>query len=350
MLPLTQDGTVSIDLFVSDDMAKPNSPAIRYSASFTGGMLSAFGDGIGGEIRPFVGFMSDPRVEERLYLGFLSTLPVLGGVNNTGEPSPYGELKYLVTNQTDIMLSMASNLPRIYYAWGITCKVARQTGFHKLERTDAGSWKRVANASRYEEGTDLPQLCISDWALEFGFRVPGTKQMPGFGPVFTNTAFECSTWPRCEYGTIFSYEKMALNALYAIGDTDRMLNDVGMQNAGQNGTFQLSGGIVEQRYRITYVPLILFGGFLSCLCACLITFGLLVYHWRKGSRSFRMWRKVNVTRLLADAVDGLRDENDFYGISGRDNTALREWSEGYDVRYVGCTDENGVTIKLKKFN
>lgn len=94
---------------------------------------------------------------------------------------------------------------------------------------------------------------------------------------------------------------MALNALYAIGDMDRMLNEIGMQNAGQNGIFQVSGGILEQRYSITYVPLILFGGLLSCLCACLMTFGLLVYHWRKRSRSFRMWRKVNVTRLLAYA-------------------------------------------------
>lgn len=129
-----------------------------------------------------------------------------------------------------------------------------------------------------------------------------------------------------------------------------MLNEIGMQNAGQNGTFQVSGGILEQRYRITYVPLILFGGLLSCLCACLITFGLLVYHWRKRSRSFRMWRKVNVKRLVADAVDGLRNEKDFYGISGLDNTDLREWSEDYHVRYVECTDENGTTIKLKKFD
>ncbi len=183
--------------------------------------------------------------------------------------------------------------------------------------------------------------------------------MPGFGPVFTTTAADCPTWPACMTGThdgkglnnaTFSYEKMALNALYAIGDTDRMLHEIGMQNAGQDGTFQVRGGILEQLYRITYVPLIVFGGLLTCLCACLITFGLLVYHWWKGSRSFRMWRRVNVTRLLADAVDGLRDENDFYSVSGRDNTALRECSGDYRVRYIEGTDETGIAIKLKKSN
>lgn len=194
-------------------------------------------------------------------------------------------------------------------------------------KTDTGSWKRVANASRYQEETDLPELCISDWAWEFGYRTPGYKTLPGFGLIFTNTAYNCPTRPVCEYsGSIFSYEKMALNALYAIGDTTHMLNEVSMHNAGQNETFQVSGGILEQRYRITYAPLLLFGNLLSCLCACLITFGLLMYHWLRSSRSFRMWRKVNVTQLLADAVNGLRNKNDFYGISGRDNTSLSEWS------------------------
>lgn len=351
MVAMSLDGNVLLELFVGDNPTKPNNTAIRYTASFTGGMQTAFGDGVDGAARPFVGFTSDPHINNRLYLGFLSTLPILGGVNNTGEPSPYGELKYMVTNQTVAMSSQPANVPRIYYAWGISCKVTRQTGFHKLERTNAGSWQRVANASRYKEETDLPQLRLSEWAWEFGYRVPQYKSMPGFGPVFTTTAFNCSTWPSCGFGNrIFSYEKMALNALYAIGDTNHMLNEISMQNAGQNGTFQVSGGILEQRYRITYVPLILFGGFLTCLCACLITFGLLVYHWRKRSRSFRMWRKVNVTRLLADAVDGLRDEYDFYSVSRRDNTAVREWSEDYDVRYVESTDENGITIKLQKFN
>lgn len=351
MVDVFSDGNISLELFVDDDPAKPNSTATRYSASFSGGMQTAFADGVGGAVLPFVGFISDPRIHEKLYLGFLSTLPVLGGVNNTGEASSYGELKYFVTNQSIYMSSQPAKLPRIFYAWGISCKVACQTGFHKLEKTDTGSWKRVANASRYQEETYFPELRISDWAWEFGYRAPGHKTMPGFGPVFYNTASKCPTWPSCEHsGTNFSYEKIALNALYAIGDTNRMLNEISMQNAGQEGSFQVSGGIMEQRYRITYVPLILFGGLLSCLCACLITFGLLVYHWRIRSRSFRMWRKVNVTRLLADAVDGLRNEKDFYHISRRDNTALREWSEDYHVRYVECTDENGTTIKLENFN
>lgn len=274
----------------------------------------------------------------------------MGGVNNTGEAFSYGELKCIVINQSLAMSSQPTNVPLTFFAWGISCKVARQAGFHKLEKTATGSWKRVANASRYQEETDFPQLRILDWGWEFGYRIPGYKTMPGFGQVFTNTAYKCETWPACGYAnSIFSYEKMALNVLYAIGDTNRMLNEMSMQNAGQKGTFEVSGGILEKRYRITYVPLILFGGLLSCLCACLITFGLLVYHWRRRSRSFRLWRKVNVTRLLADAVDGLRNENGFYGISGRDNTALSEWSEDYHVRYVECTDENGTTIKLKNF-
>lgn len=217
MIDMSSEGNILLDLFVGHDSAKPNNTATRYSASFSGGMQTAFGDGIGGEIRPFIGFSSDRSIHERLYLGFLSTLPVMGGVNNTGEASSYGQLKYIVTNQTRFMVSQPARLPRIFYAWGISCKVARQTGFHKLEKTDAGSWKRVANASRYEEETDFPELRISEWAWGFGYRMPGYKTMPGFGPVFTKTAYNCPTYTSCSGTENLSYEKVALNALYAMG-------------------------------------------------------------------------------------------------------------------------------------
>jgi hypothetical protein len=226
VVTLSLDGNVALDLFVGDDPTKPNNTATRYTAGFTGGLQTAFGGGVGGTTHPFAGFTADPHIDYRLYLGFLSTLPVLGDLNNTGVPSSYGELKYFVTNQTGAMSSQPVNVRQIY-AWGISCKVARQTGFHKLERTDTRSWKRVANASRYEEKTDLPQLRISDWVWTLGYRAPLHRSMPGFGPVFTTTAANCSQFPLCMTGNFdgkglgnatFSYEKMALNALYAIGE------------------------------------------------------------------------------------------------------------------------------------
>lgn len=132
MVVMSGDRNLLLEIFVGDDPAKPNRTATRYTTSFTGGMQTAFGDGVGGAVRPFIGFMSDPRVQERLYLGFLATILPFGG-NNTREASSYGELKCIVTNQTIAMFSQRANLPQIFYAWGISCKVARQTGFHKLE-------------------------------------------------------------------------------------------------------------------------------------------------------------------------------------------------------------------------
>lgn len=140
---------------------------------------------------------------------------------------------------------------------------------------------------------------------------------------------------------------MALNALYAIGETDRMLQEIGMENTTSN-TFQVNGALLEQQYHITYVPLLVFFSLLSCLCACLITFGLLVFHRCKKTRSLRTWRKVTVTRLLVDALDGLRDDSTIDAVARWDNAAVRDWSEHYDVQYVQDVDDSGIMIKLKK--
>jgi len=147
--------------------------------------------------------------------------------------------------------------------------------------------------------------------------------MPGYGPVFTTTAANCSYWPSCRIGTTdgkyddgtddtFSYEKMALNAQYAVGETDRMLHEIGMETAGEASAFQASVRMLERRYFMTYVPLLVFGSLLCCLCACLITFGLLVYHWQKRTYSFKRWRKLTVTHPLVDVADGPRGDVDFF--------------------------------------
>jgi hypothetical protein len=145
----------------------------------------------------------------------------------------------------------------------------------------------------------------------------------------------------------FSYENMAPNAVYAIGETHRMLHEIGMQRAGANGIFKWAATSWSS-VPASYVPLLVFGGLLSCLCTFLIPVGLLAYPLRKKSCSLRIWRKVNVARLLADALDGLRDEDDFDRLSGLDNTALGDWSKSYSVRYVKKIDGNGITIKAKE--
>lgn len=54
MVDMSLDGNILLDLFIGDDPAKPNSTPTSYAATFTGGMQTAFGDGVGGAVRPFV--------------------------------------------------------------------------------------------------------------------------------------------------------------------------------------------------------------------------------------------------------------------------------------------------------
>lgn len=343
IIPDSLKDNMILTWFLEDNPANPKNTATSYTASFIRGKQVGVDDNI---ILPFVGFSPDLDIQERLYLGFLSALSPSGSEKNTGEASSYGKLKYLVTNQTLNTLTTIKLFRKFSLFGAYLVRLPVRLAFT--------NWKKqkpaLGNELRMQADMKKGQIFLScayrngPGIFDIGYLY---KTLPGIGSVFTNTAYNC--WPLCEGDDAsLNYEKVALNALYAIGETDCMFNKISMQNVGQNETFQVSSGILEQRYHITYVPLILFGGLLSCLCACLITFGRLVYHWRKRSRSFEMWRKVNVKRLLADVVDGLWNENDFYGISGRDNTALREWSEDYNVCYVECTDESGTTIKLEK--
>jgi hypothetical protein len=352
-------GDVQIDAWFGDDPENdPNATAFLYRGGFTGGVQGALGVGVSGEISPYAAFSGDPRTNSKLFLGFLSTLNPWGsydGQNNT-QPSSYGDLRWIMTNQSMIS-GIAPNAPTTIFTWGILCQIARQTGFHAVERTETGLWKRVLRFGQYDEHVDFPDLRISDWTYDVKFHAPvSSRDFPGYGPAFTTTAANCSSWPRCVAGRIdgasasseyFSFETMALNALYAIGETDRMLQEIGMENTTSN-TFQVNGALLEQQYHITYVPLLVFFSLLSCLCACLITFGLLVFHRCKKTRSLRTWRKVTVTRLLVDALDGLRDDSTIDAVARRDNAALRDWSKHYDVQYVQDCDDSGVMIKLKK--
>jgi len=84
--------------------------------------------------------------------------------NDTGIPSTYGELKAVSFNLTDNLFSQPSAIPRFYHAWGLSCKVGRQSGIHQVERQSTGTWIRVPNASRFDGETSIIEPRISDWA------------------------------------------------------------------------------------------------------------------------------------------------------------------------------------------
>jgi hypothetical protein len=353
------EGSVAVQIFVDDDPSQANRTTNFFAAGLTGGLEPAFGSGVGGATRAIAGFRNGLITGRNMYLGYLGSLPPFDYPENPGQPSVYGTMKWFRANLTREMATAPTKIPREFYVWGVSCRVTKQLGSHDLERAADGSWSRVPGSGRYEGETFVPFLRMGEFDWDLGYKVPWDLSMPGLGAVFESTARECPYWPRCLGGTpddslapsddsFFSWETMALNALYGVGETERMLNEVLMQTAGSNNTYEVEGRLIEQRYQITYVPLLVFGSLLSCLGACIITFSLLIYHWWKKSRSLKEWRKVTVTRLLIDAVDGFREEPGFYSIARGDNTVIKRWSDKFLVRYVKDVDEGVPLIKLKK--
>jgi hypothetical protein len=92
---------------------------------------------------------------------------------------------------------------------------------------------------------------------------------------------------------------------------------------------------------------------LCYLFTCLIIIGLLVYlrnSCRKSCYSVRKWRKVDMAWFLVDAVDRLRDNNDFGSVLKRNHVPLGLWCEGYSVRYSRSTDGAGRRISWRKWS
>jgi len=253
-----------------------------------------------------------------------------------------------------------STVEPVMYLWGIQCRVLRQIGLQNYTRDQSGAWQSSSDV--YFNDTDMPPLRLSAFDYQLRFQASTSNvQIPGFGPAFANSAAACPYWPLCEQGTYdgwsmasgsnstFSFKTMALNALYAIGEANRLLNEVGMQEGRTrtNAIFDVQGAEMVQRYNITYVPLLVFLGLLSCLFACWIVFGLCVYQACRRSYSFRTWRDVTTERLLVDVVDGLRGDPVFDKIAGADNEVIEKWAEEYRVQYVEYHNQNGVPVKIK---
>jgi hypothetical protein len=245
------------------------------------------------------------------------------GVVGDGE-SPYGYIPAVVRNVSILPRDDSSQTNIVAVSWGLFCNVSRQTGVHNLTRVDPSTWR--ISSSRFDGKIDLPQLLdLSQFGYVPNFRSQRST-VPGVGASFYRTVPD-------PVGSIPDYEPTVLNALFGIGETERIVNEVAMSGNHSDYTYSVQGAAKVQMYRMTYVPLLVLLGLLSCFFASAIPLGLIIWHWSINTESVRKWRRVNGTRLVVDAINGLRQEQDFHNLREADNSKLRDWSKKYYVRY-----------------
>jgi hypothetical protein len=283
----------------------------------------------------FVGFAVD---KSQLYLGCALRF------NGSTPQTPYGKITY---NTFKMPQKEFVGTKMLQSVSGLRCNVTRQTGWHNFTREKDLSWKRTT--SSWDGPTVHTTLLIADWQVALNFHGPsnparaGVGLEPGIGPAFWASATIANS--SAGYPATTDYRILALNFLYAAGETERMFYEVeSAAPIGENeGTFEVQASKSAIFYKLTYVPALLIVGLLGILCAFIICSVMVCNNW--GSWSFKQWRKVDSLRLLIDAVDGLRDEPNMRNIQDATNDKLEQWGKGFKMRYVKSADDDRIVLQ-----
>jgi len=106
-----------------------------------------------------------------------------------------------------------------------------------------------------------------------------------------------------------NYQTLAHNVLYAEMEIQRLAYEVAAMNeslATPEMYTTVESTINVQRYRMTYVPALLFGGLICGFFAAMLTVALIIHS--RGSVSSTRFRTVDSLRLLMDAVANIQDD------------------------------------------
>jgi hypothetical protein len=298
------------------------------------------------------------------YVLWLSSEPMLNLGANGSAPldTVYGPMYSKKTNVT--LNGRGTNGTRTtttntMYSWGLNCTISRQNGRHNLTRRLNSTWTR--SASIYSQQNEPPRFFnLKYWELQTSFQRPWSL-IPGLGPAITSTAGDGTNHTSCQTASIDTtrgslcgcptdFETAALNALYAIGEAERITAEVAMWPVPGNNTYAVKATANTILYRMTYVPLILLLALFSAILASAVPLGFLVFNWHHNSKSLNMWRDVDVVRLVADSLEGLRSDENVPNLHRMNNAALAGWAADCKVRYRRIVDDDGVSISLDRKN
>lgn len=283
----------------------------------------------------FVGFRPDKM---ELYLGCALRF------NQSAHKTPYGEMTFKSFEMPQREFIGTKKLQSVS---GLRCKVTRQTGWHNFTREKDLSWKRTASVWD-GPNVDTP-LTIADWQVALNFHGPpnsaGRGLEPGIGPAFWASA-KIPNSAATEFAAAnIDYRILALNFLYAAGETERVSYEVqsGANFGGDAAIFEVQATKSGIFYHLTYVPVLLIIGLLGVICVCIVCLAMVGKNWR--SQTFKEWRKVDSLRLLVDAVDVLRDEPNVRDLQNASNHDLSQWAKRFNVRYVKSVHDGRIFLQ-----
>ena len=264
-------------------------------------------------------------------------------------PSPYGDITYKTYNMTAFGFQ---GKKATMSSWGMICNMTRETGLHNLSREEDLSWK--IQGSTWSKSSRITAMLVGDWQKVLNFQTP-TTNMPGLAPAFLSNAIRCPDplLPdgQCPTKRVPDYQVYALNFLFAAGEIERIAYEVKNANSTlidtESSSLRVQATESGQRYRMTYVPLILLAGLLSVLFAASISLALILIS--QGTMSYRTWRDVDTLRLMVDIVDGLHLHPDLKDLHGLSDDEMEERAKLCKVHYSEDLRDSKGVIRLCRF-
>jgi hypothetical protein len=258
------------------------------------------------------------------WLGFLTSFDL----SNDTYMTPFGSnVKPTAVNMT---ASGFNGTKQVMSVWGVQCSINKNNGTVALQRSSDGSWAPVPLSGVWQSAkTPVQPLRLQQLQTNLNYNAPDVT-LPGLMPALAASADPTGT-------TL--WETLVLNFLYASAESERIANEVAATtlpaDALAESTYTVASTQAVLRYRITYVPVILFVGIAALLGGAIVTTGLVVYSLRSRSTSAMSFRQVNVLRLVVDAAMNLDiKEGDHGNIDGAESNSRQEyWSKGYRVKY-----------------
>ncbi|RDW57023.1 hypothetical protein BP6252_13895 [Coleophoma cylindrospora] len=293
------------------------------------------------ESYPFAAFLDYNSTEVFLsfmYAGFdiiNDTVPVT---------SSYGDIYTLTQNMSAYGFSGTKETMKL---WGLRCWLNRQEGLLNYTRTSSLDWQ--INASSFSNETRKATSFLTPWQSNLMYRAPQST-VAGIAPALAQSAAK----PDSDLAVIgdplnaTDFKILALNYLYASGEAQRMTYEVAATNTSNDEPdffYNVTGQISEQKYRITYIPIILLIGLLALVIAAALPAAMTMYVSK--TISARTFRDVDAVRLLVDAADGLHEEAKDISNLGHGNGDMEKWVDDCKVEYQQTIVDGEIRFKLR---
>jgi hypothetical protein len=267
------------------------------------------------------------------WLGFLTSFDL----SNDTYMTPFGSNVKAVA--VKITASGFSGTKQVMSVWGIQCSISKNNGSIDMKRGSEGPWAPLPQSGVWQsEKKQVKPFHLQQLQTNLNYNAPDVT-LPGLMPALAATADPSGTT---------SWETLSLKFLCASAEAERIAYEVAATNTSAtalaDSTYTVASTQAVLRYRITYVPVILFIGIAALLGAAIVTMALVIYSLRSRSISATSFRQVNVLRLVIDAAMHLDiKEGDHRNINGAESNSRQEyWSKGYRVKYETENTKNGL--------